>query len=129
LLRGEVFADVRPALERWQANGRDAGIFSSGSVLAQKLLFRHSSSGDLTGLLRWYFDTAVGPKTDAESYHRIASAIGVAPVRLLFVSDTISELDAARQAQWATVLSRRPGNRPPAAAHDHPVIDSFDELY
>ena len=64
-LVGEVFADVPAALARWRAQRIDAGIFSSGSVLAQQLLFRHSSAGDLTSLLRWHFDTTTGPKTDA----------------------------------------------------------------
>ena len=53
-LVGEVFAAVPPALARWQAAGVQVGIFSSGSVLAQQLLFRHSSAGDLTPFLRWY---------------------------------------------------------------------------
>ncbi len=56
-LQGDVFADVPRALERWRAQGLEIGIFSSGSVLAQQLLFRHSSAGDLTGHLRWHFDT------------------------------------------------------------------------
>ena len=37
-LVGEVFADVPAALARWRAQRIDAGIFSSGSVLAQQLL-------------------------------------------------------------------------------------------
>ena len=72
-LIGEVFEDIAPALNRWRAQGIGVGIFSSGSVLAQKLLFQHSSAGDLTPFLRWHFDTTVGAKTDAESYRRIAS--------------------------------------------------------
>ena len=82
-LVGEVFEEVAPALKRWRARGLDVGIFSSGSVLAQKLLFRHSSAGDLTPLLRWHFDTTVGPKTDPESYRRIASSIEVPPSGVL----------------------------------------------
>jgi 2,3-diketo-5-methylthio-1-phosphopentane phosphatase len=38
-LTGEVFPDVPRALARWRAAGIDAAIYSSGSVLAQKLLF------------------------------------------------------------------------------------------
>src|SRR5215469_258102 len=49
-LTGTLFADVPPALERWSANGHVA-IYSSGSVAAQMLLFRHSSFGDLTHLI------------------------------------------------------------------------------
>ena len=103
-LVGEVFDDVAPALRRWRARGLDIGIFSSGSALAQKLLFRHSSAGDLTPLLSWHFDTTVGPKTDPESYRRIASSIGVPLSGVLFISDVVPELDAARTAGMQTAL-------------------------
>ena len=76
-LVGDVFADVPGALERWRAQHLQIGIFSSGSVLAQQLLFRHSSAGDLTRFLQWYFDTTTGAKTDSESYRRIATAMGL----------------------------------------------------
>ena len=46
-LKGEVYADVRDAFRRWTASGRRIAIFSSGSVLAQQLLFGRSSAGDL----------------------------------------------------------------------------------
>lgn len=127
-LIGEVFDDVPRALQRWQDEGIGVGIFSSGSVLAQKLLFGHSSAGDLTALLRWHFDTSVGPKTQAESYQRIASTIGEPPSNLLFISDVVRELDAARAAGLRTVLCLRPGNAPPPSDHDHSIIRSFDEL-
>jgi enolase-phosphatase E1 len=126
-LTGEVFADVPPALERWRAAGIPAGIFSSGSVLAQQWLFRRSSAGDLTPFLRWYFDTGAGPKQEAGSYGNIAAAVGIAAPRITFVSDVVRELDAARAAGMRTVLTDRPGNasQPP---HDHRVVRSFDEI-
>ena len=127
-LVGEVFADVPAALARWGAQRIDAGIFSSGSVLAQQLLFRHSSAGDLTPLLRWHFDTTTGPKTDPESYRRIAAAMGIPAASVLFVSDIAAELDAARTAGMQTRLSIRPGNRPPPPGHGHTEIRTFDEL-
>ena len=37
-LTGDVFPDVPRALERWHRQGAAVGIFSSGSVLAQRLL-------------------------------------------------------------------------------------------
>ena len=127
-LVGEVFADVPAALARWRAQRIDAGIFSSGSVLAQQLLVRHSSAGDLTSLLRWYFDTTSGPKTDPDSYRRIAAAMGIPVASVLFVSDVAAELDAARTASMQTRLSLRPGNRPPPPGHGHTEIRTFDEL-
>jgi enolase-phosphatase E1 len=127
-LVGAVFDDVKPALERWRQQGVGVGIFSSGSVLAQKLLFGHSSAGDLTPLLRWYFDTTVGAKTDPASYRRIASSIGESPDAVLFVSDIVAELDAARAAGMQTALSVRPGNAVVAYGHEHRQILSFDDI-
>lgn len=127
VLRGEVFPDVGPALERWAAAGRRTAIFSSGSVLAQRLLFRYSTSGDLSSWLHAHFDTTTGPKVEPASYRRIAAAIDEPPRNILFVSDVVGELDAAREAGMRTVLSQRPGN-PPPRPHDHPAIDSFDEI-
>ena len=127
-LVGAVFDDVKPALERWQRQGIAVGIFSSGSVLAQKLLFGHSSAGDLTPLLRWHFDTSVGAKTNPESYRRIAASMGESTEAVLFVSDIVAELDAARTAGMQTALSVRPGNAAVASGHGHRSISSFEEL-
>ncbi len=126
-LVGDVFADVPGALERWRAQDRQIGIFSSGSVLAQQLLFRHSAAGDLTRFLQWYFDTAVGTKTDSESYRRIADAMTIPAGAILFVSDVTGELDAARRAGMHTALSVRPGNKPPPE-HGHPIVQTLDAL-
>src|SRR5262249_57974830 len=98
-LIGEVFADVPAAFERWRAAGLQIGIFSSGSVLAQKLLFRHSSAGDLSGYLQWHFDTTTGAKGEPGSYRRIAAAIALDPPAVLFVSDARPEPEGARSAR------------------------------
>ena len=106
-LRGEVYPDVPPALERWRARGIDIYIYSSGSVLAQQLLFESTDAGDLTRFLTGYFDTAVGPKHAPDSYRAIAARIHVAPPQMLFVSDIAAELDAAAAAGWHTALCVR----------------------
>lgn len=41
------FADVVPAVRRWREAGMKVYIYSSGSVEAQKLLFGHSTEGDI----------------------------------------------------------------------------------
>jgi len=126
-LVGEVFADVPRALARWHAQHLQIGIFSSGSVLAQRLLFRHSSAGDLTPFLQWYFDTSTGAKADSDSYRRIAMAMEMPPEAIVFVSDVVRELDAARGVGMHTRLSIRPGNAPPPE-HGYAVIRTFDEI-
>jgi enolase-phosphatase E1 len=124
-LKSHVYPDVRPALERWRGQRRSVAIFSSGSVLAQRLLFENTAEGDLTPLLNGYFDTTTGPKRAANSYRRIAEALRVAPAAVLFVSDVPEELDAARTAGMGTALCVRDGNPP---ATDHPVLRTFDEI-
>jgi enolase-phosphatase E1 len=126
-LVGQVFDEVPAALARWKAEGTPVGIFSSGSVLAQQWLFRRSTAGDLTSMLHWYFDTGIGAKQDPASYTRIAERVGLPPDEILFVSDVVGELNAARSAGLRTAMSVRPGN-PPQPEHDHTVVTTFDEL-
>jgi len=125
-LRGQVYADVPPALARWTGAGSRVAIFSSGSVLAQKLIFGHSDHGDLTPFISAYFDTATGPKREAQSYTRIAAALALPAAAGLFVSDVVAELDAAREAGMATALAVR--TPPGPAPNGHPQVASFDEL-
>jgi len=125
-LRSSLFADVPGALARWRERGRDVCIYSSGSVLAQRLLFAHTEAGDLTRDIRDYFDTRVGAKREVASYRRIAAALGCEPSAIVFVSDVVAELDAARDAGLQTRLAIRPGN-PPQPPSSHQAIHSFDE--
>jgi enolase-phosphatase E1 len=124
-LRGEVYVDVPAAFARWREAARTIAIFSSGSVLAQQLLFRHSTAGDLTPYLSAFFDTSTGPKREPESYRRIAASLGVPADRLLFVSDVAEELDAAQLVGVATVLCVRAGEAP---ASIHAVVESLDAI-
>jgi enolase-phosphatase E1 len=126
-LKGALFEDVPAALARWATEGRVA-IYSSGSVEAQRLLFRYSTFGDLTGLIAAYFDTRTGAKADRGSYEEIAKAMSVDPAEAMFFSDVVRELDAAREAGFATRLVMRAGNTAVEDAHGHPAIESFDGL-
>jgi len=126
-LVGTVFPDVPAALERWSRDAQVA-IYSSGSVGAQKLIFGHSSAGDLTRFLSGYFDTRTGAKTSPDSYRAIAAAMGVATSEMLFVSDLLRELDPAREAGCMTRLSVREGNAVVAEGHGHAAIRSFEEI-
>ena len=126
-VRGQVYADVAPALARWQGHGRDIAIFSSGSVQAQQCLFANSTAGDLRPFIRAYFDTTTGPKTAPQSYERIAEGLEQLPAQVLFLSDMAAELDAARLAGLHTRLCvRPPAPVPPSSGH--PVIRTFDEV-
>ena len=126
-LRSQVFDDVPSALKRWQGQSRTTAIFSSGSVLAQKLLFAHTTAGDLTGFLAAYFDTTCGAKTDPASYERIAMMLERSPSDIVFVSDVVSELDAADAAGLQALLCKRPGNHPQPQNH-HRGIRTLNEV-
>lgn len=122
-LRGDVYPDVPPALARWRADGLDIAIYSSGSVLAQRLLFSTTGYGDLTIFISQYFDTGVGPKRERTSYEHIAAAMALPPGGLLFVSDVIAELEAARSAGMQAVHCIRDGD---SVTTDS--VRSFDEI-
>lgn len=123
-LLSPAFPDVQRALESWRQGGIRLRTFSSGSALAQKLLFAHTEYGDLTGLLEGFHDTTTGPKRAAQSYAAIAREFELPESAVLFLSDVVEELDAARAAGLQTALVVRPGNRP-APQHDHPAYPDF----
>jgi enolase-phosphatase E1 len=129
-LVSELFPDVPHALRRWTSAGHRVAIFSSGSILAQRLVFRYTRFGDFTPFIDGYFDTSTGPKRDPESYRAIAARLATSPVEIQFFSDVIEELDAAARAQMQTVVTVRPGNREiaPGDLATHPAIRSFDEI-
>ena len=103
--------------------------YSSGSVPAQKLLFGHSSQGDLSPLFSAWFDTAVGGKREVASYQAIVQSLGVPAREVVFLSDVVEELDAAREAGLRTVLLDRredyPIPRMGEACHGHERVESF----
>lgn len=126
-LRGEVFDEVPECLRRWKEAGLRLRVFSSGSVLAQKLLFSTTRHGDLTVFFEGHHDTGTGPKKEPGSYLAIAGAFGLAPREILFLSDVVDELDAAAGAGMGAGLVRRPGNKP-VAARRHEEWTDFREL-
>lgn len=123
---GQVYDDVPPHLALWRKRGMNLGIYSSGSVEAQKLLFRHTGHGDLTPLFRDHFDTAVGGKKNTSSYEAIVRALSCAAEDIAFLSDVTEELDAAAAAGMRTVHLVRPGTAAPApGTARHPVAADF----
>lgn len=126
-LRGEVFPDVPVAFERWRRQKKIIGIYSSGSVLAQQNLFRTTAAGDLTPYISVFFDTRVGAKSEGESYKKIAASFPYAPHQLLFVSDSVKELEAARSAGMQALLCVREQHPAPDSAAE--VIHSFSSIF
>lgn len=121
LLKGHVYPDAVEALRRWHAEGYRLYVYSSGSIQAQKLIFGCSEAGDLSPLFSGYFDTTSGPKREAGSYRRIVEAIGLSAEEVLFLSDVVQELDAAREAGLPTIGLAREGGE----LAGHPSVASF----
>lgn len=122
-IKVSLFLDAAQAISRWSKSleqyGCPAGvyIYSSGSVPAQKLLFAHTSQGDLNHHLSGYFDTLnAGPKTESESYRKIAEAIGLPGSEITFFSDNPKEIEAAEASGWSTFYTVREGNAPTPAS-------------
>ncbi len=125
--RAHLYPEVADRLRAWKDQGLPLYVYSSGSVAAQKLFFRYSEAGDLSRLFDGHFDTEVGGKREARSYAQISAAIGVAAPNILFLSDIVEELDAARSAGLQTVwLCRAPLNCP--ADSTHACVSDFDAI-
>jgi len=130
--RAHVYDDAVQGLRRWQEAGHPLFVYSSGSVPAQKLLFGHSTAGDLRPLFSGYFDTAIGGKREPSSYRNLVTALGRPAGEIVFLSDVVEELDAARAEGLDTILLDRredyPTPRLGEATHDHRRVESFADI-
>jgi enolase-phosphatase E1 len=130
--RAHVYEDAVVKLKEWHRQGLPLYVYSSGSIQAQKQFFGFSDAGDLTPLFSGYFDTTSGPKRDVQSYRTIAKEIGIEPAELLFLSDIVEELDAAKAAGFKTCWLVRPQDTtatPAQLQHSaHPVANVFSQI-
>ncbi|RAL62307.1 hypothetical protein DID88_004873 [Monilinia fructigena] len=145
-LKCPLFLDVYPAMKKWNEDGAKVCIYSSGSVAAQKLLWRYTTDGDLRGLI-WngvdvdgaaeieggYWDTVnAGPKQERASYDKIAKANrGLGEVgEWLFLSDNINEVRAAKEAGMKSFVLLRDGNAKISAEEreGQVLVESFEEV-
>lgn len=124
--KGHVYPDVAEQLKKWHEHGFALYVYSSGSIHAQKLFFAHTEYGDLTPLFSGYFDTYIGGKKEVSSYQHIAENIGLPGNQILFLSDIIEELDAAKAAGFATIQLVREGSVDNQV--NHPQVISFVEV-
>ncbi len=120
---GALYGDVPPALRRWAAGGVKLFVYSSGSVEAQKLLFRHAEAGDFVPLFQGFFDTRVGAKREAESYRLICRGANVSVGDMLFLSDVEAELDSAAEAGLRTCQLVRAADGTVASARHERAAD------
>lgn len=126
-MKAHLYDDVLPAIKKWYNAGIEIRIYSSGSVAAQKLFFGHTIKGDILNHFSGHYDTTIGGKKEADSYRQITQDFKCKASEILFISDVVEELNAAKEAGLETVLSVRPENNPQPES-DHPSITSFDEI-
>jgi enolase-phosphatase E1 len=123
---GHIYEDAARQLQTWKRQGYGLYVYSSGSVYAQKLLFGHTEFGDLTPLFSGYFDTHIGGKRETASYQAIAAQIQLPAGQILFLSDILEELDAARTAGFNTCWLVR--DQPTNADTAHRQAIKFDDI-
>ncbi|KAG5356075.1 Enolase-phosphatase E1 [Yarrowia sp. B02] len=130
-IKAPLYPDAVAYMKRVVDEGKKVFIYSSGSVAAQKLLFGYSSAGDLNPLISGYFDTVnAGPKMEAASYTKILEAINFEADKVLFLSDNVREIEAAKKAGLRAYVAERPGNAEltPQERADNVVNTSFDGI-
>jgi methylthioribulose 1-phosphate dehydratase/enolase-phosphatase E1 len=130
-LKGQVYDDVVPNLDKFDRSGIKMAVYSSGSKQAQQLLFGNSTEGDLCTYFSAYFDTSVGQKNDADSYKEILLTLGISAAKsqeALFVTDVLAEAESAHAAGMQVLLAVRPGNAPITSSHSFRTITTFDAI-
>lgn len=126
LLKGHIYEEVYPCLQKWKAAGLKLYIYSSGSVEAQKLLFGHTLYGDLLHLFSGYFDTSVGSKVESASYQNILTQINCDADQVIFLTDMIKEAEAANAAGITPILLTR--DTPSSSTAQFTQVSSFDQI-
>lgn len=109
--KGHVYPDVQPFFRKILDKGFKVGIYSSGSVHAQKLIFGYSTDGDLTPMISYYFDTKIGHKREKAAYENIAREVGLKTEEIHFFSDIPEELVAAEASGMGVTQVLRPGTK------------------
>jgi enolase-phosphatase E1 len=130
-IQGPLYPDVAPALRRWQNAGVGLSVYSSGSIKAQQLIYGYSSAGDLRPLFQHWFDTKIGSKLEPQSYLRISEYLKTEPQAMLFISDSLDELKAARTCGVSVLFCDRGDLQPQGNDYDLDGltrIESFNGL-
>lgn len=129
-LKGHLYEDVLPVLNKLTKSGKAIYTYSSGSTTAQEYLFRYSKYGNVSSVFKKYFDTRMGPKGSDTSYTNIAKEINVNCSHILFLTDILTEAEAAKKAGCNAALLDRPGNSPldPVRSSKFKIMKTLDDL-
>lgn len=128
-LKGHVYEDVGTAFRKWRSLGIRLFVYSTGMAVAQQLLFSNSTQGNLLNFIENYFDLLVGPKTQPSSFRKIVSQyLNISARDVMFITDSVEEARAARDAGCQAVLVQRPENRKISSASDFLVVNSLQHI-
>ncbi len=123
--KGDISSSLYPetieVLSKLKQQGYILAVYSSGSISAQKLLYRHTTNGDQTALFSHWFDTRTGNKKESKSYSDISTAMNIPVEKVMFISDSCAECNAAKKTGMSVLFSLREGN-PEQDPHDHKAI-------
>ena len=119
---GHLYPDAYQFLQQQYDQGSALYVYSSGSVKAQHLLFEFSDYGDIRSLFSGYFDTLVGGKKTPSSYQNIIDQLPYSANEVVFLSDVLDELDAAKAAGLHTCHLVRDGQE---TSSEHFSINDF----
>ena len=126
-LKAEIFPETAGCFRQWAQDNILISSYSSGSIQAQKLLYKHTNHGDLCSIIHQWFDTHTGSKKRAQSYSKISQRLKASPRNVLFVSDSSEECDAASESGMLTLFSLRTSN-PDQNSNGHTVIRSLLDI-
>ncbi|MGE3851180.1 MAG: acireductone synthase [Planctomycetota bacterium] len=126
--RAHIYEDAWRVMKGWHEERKlPLFVYSSGSILAQKLFFGFSERGDLTPWFHGWFDTTSGPKQSADSYRTILQSLPAPAGEVLFLSDIRAELDAAKAAGMQTTWLVRDDSQP-LDSSVHRAVRTFDAI-
>ncbi len=127
-LCSSLYPETIAVLSKLKQQDYALAVYSSGSISAQKLLYRHTTNGDQTALFSYWFDTRTGNKKESKSYGDISIAMNIPVEKVMFVSDSYAECDAAKKAGMSVLFSLREGN-PEQDPRDHKAIKDLRSLF
>lgn len=89
----------------------------------------HLQEGNLRQYFSGFLDTCIGDKTTQASYERMTSLFSVTSNdKIAFVTDSLSEAEAASKLGWTCYLADRPGNAKIEQEHDFTTSNNFETL-
>lgn len=119
-----IYEDAYRFLEKAKEKGYELYIYSSGSLKAQDLFFSNTNYGNIKYFFNGFFDTSIGSKKDPKSYLNILKETKKKSNEVIFLTDSLDEINASREANIESILVDREDK-----LSFSPKINSFDELY